>query len=151
MKSDYNTISSLISQIHNYSSNFLKTRLTQEGLPELVSSHGFILYKLSLTEALTMTDLAKSIKKDKSTTTVLIKKLEKAGLVERIASDKDRRVIYIKLSPQGAKYTSAVSSISKELTETCYKDFSEQEKTVVFELLSKISKNFSDSMQDKAN
>lgn len=77
MKSDYNTISSLISQIHNYSSNFLKTRLTQEGLPELVSSHGFILYKLSLTEALTMTDLAKNIKKDKSTTTVLIKKLER--------------------------------------------------------------------------
>lgn len=142
MTSEYTYISSLIAQIHTYSSNFLRTRLTQEGLPELVSSHGFILYKLSLAESMTMTDLAKSINKDKSTTTALTKKLEKAGLVERSSSSKDRRVIYIKLSEQGAKYAQAMSAISKELTETFYKNFSEKEKEDVFTLLSKISTNF---------
>lgn len=148
MNLEYTNISSLISQIHNYSSNFLKTRLTQEGLPELVSSHGFILYKLSLTESLTMTDLAKSINKDKSTTTALIKKLEIAGLIERKSSDKDRRVIYIQLSQKGAKFADAMSSISKELTETCYKNFTEQEKAVVFELLIKLSRNFEEVKPD---
>lgn len=95
-----------------------------------------------------MTDLAKSINKDKSTTTALIKKLERAGLIERKSSDKDRRVIYIQLSQKGAKFADAMSSISKELTETCYKDFSDQDKAVVFELLSKISRNFADTKPD---
>lgn len=108
----------------------------------MASSHGFILYTLSISESLTMTDLAKSINKDKSTTTALIKKLEKAGLVERTSSDKDRRVIYIKLSPQGAAYASSMAAISKELTQTCYKNFTEQEKVTVFSLLTKISSNF---------
>ncbi len=144
MSQEYNYISSLIAQIHTSSSNFLKTRLSQEGLPELVSSHGFILYTLSMNESLTMTDLAKSINKDKSTTTALIKKLEKAGLVERLSSDKDRRVIFIRLSAQGAKFTKAMSSISKELTETCYKGFTDEEKMLVFTLLSRIGNNFSD-------
>lgn len=146
MSSDYSSISSLISQIHNYSSTFLKTRLTKEGLPELVSSHGFILFKLSQTEFLTMTDLAKNIKKDKSTTTALTKKLEKAGLVERTPSNKDKRVIYIKLSQQGAKYTNAMAAISKELTDTYYRNFTEPEKDIIYTLLSKISNNFTELM-----
>lgn len=95
-----------------------------------------------------MTDLAKSINKDKSTTTALIKKLERAGLIERKSSDKDRRVIYIQLSQKGAKFADAMSSISKELTETCYKNFTEQEKAVVFELLIKLSRNFEEVKPD---
>lgn len=145
MSKDNTYISSLISQIHNYSSNFLKTSLSQEGLPEFVSSHGFILFKLSLTESLTMTKLAKSINKDKSTTTALTKKLEKAGLVEREPSEKDRRIVYIRLSEKGAQYTASLNRISKKLTETCYKGFTEDEKDLIFSLLTKISNNFTES------
>ncbi len=143
MSSDYTQISSLIAQIHTSLSNFLRFRLSQEGLPDFASSHGFILYTLSIaTEALTMSDLAESINKDKSTTTALVIKLEKAGLVERSSSNKDKRVVYIKLSKQGASYADSLATISKELTETCYKNFTEKEKKTVFSLLNKISSNF---------
>jgi DNA-binding MarR family transcriptional regulator len=145
MEHDYSSITSLISQIHSEASSFLKMKLEQEGLPEFVSSHGNILFQLTQTEKLTMTELAKRINRDKSTTTVLVRKLESAGFIERERSSEDNRVIHIRLSPQGRVYTEATGKISKQLNETCYTGFSEEEKATIFSLLLKISENFTNS------
>ncbi|MDE6773297.1 MAG: MarR family transcriptional regulator, partial [Treponemataceae bacterium] len=67
---------SLISRIHSLSQDFLRRKMTEAGLPELVSSHGFMLFCLSRTEQMTLGELAQRINRDKSTTTVLVRKLE---------------------------------------------------------------------------
>ena len=130
---------SLISHIHTKSAEFTNSRLAKKG--SLISSHGFILFQLSTKEKLTMKEIASIINRDKSTTTVLIRKLEEQGLVKQEPSKTDRRVKYIKLTAEGKKMNSLTSSISKELLKVCYKDFSEDEKKELLFLLSKMNKN----------
>ena len=144
MEQQLTKITSLISKIHAETSAFLRQELEKKGLPDFVSSHGNILFQLSKEEKLTMTDLSKRIHRDKSTTTVLVKKLEKNGYVERTQCPEDNRITWIKLSAKGREYNSVTGGISKALTERCYTGFSEEEKKTVFSLLSRIEENFSE-------
>ena len=104
--------------------------------------HGFILYRLSLAERLTMGELAQLVNRDKSTVTVLIRKLEATGFVEREVSEKDSRVVYIKLTPQGREYNDKTKDISRQLIERCYQGFSQEERQTTFALLKRIFNNF---------
>ena len=139
---DSSSLVSLISNIHTAASDFLEEKLEEYGLPDMVSSHGFILYRLSLAERLTMGELAQLVNRDKSTVTVLIRKLEAAGFVEREVSEKDSRVVYIKLTPQGREYNDKTKDISRQLIERCYQGFSPEERQTTFALLKRIFNNF---------
>ena len=74
-----------------------------------------------------MGELARSVHKDKSTATFLIKKLEKEGYIQRQRSE---------------AYTDATEAISRSLIDTCYAGFSEDEKQTLFSLLRRVEKNF---------
>ena len=73
MEYSTNSILSLISHLHTVSADFTNRRLADTA--GLVSSHGYILYLLSQHQKLSMKELADGINRDKSTTTVLIRKL----------------------------------------------------------------------------
>ncbi len=135
-------ITSLISKIHASTAAFLKTELKNRGLPELVSSHGNILFQLSRHDKMTMTEITAAIHRDKSTTTALIKKLEKEGYVERLTNPEDSRVTWICLTARGQEYTTATSDISRLLTDRACDGFSDEEKQTVYRLLERISTNF---------
>lgn len=147
MANDYSQITSLISKVHSLTSDYLKSQLEQEKLPEFVSSHGNILFQLSRVDKLTMTELSQKINRDKSTTTVLVRKLLLAHLVERDKSTEDNRVVYIKLSKYGQEYTNGMGVISKKLNETVYQGFTEEEKETINNLLKKIERNFVDELR----
>ncbi len=140
---DLSSIISLISEIHSSASVFLRNRLTAQGLSDLVSSHGNILFQLSRNKKMTMTELSGRINRDKSTTTALVKKLEKTGYIRREQSGTDSRFVYIKLTDSGKKLVTPTGNISRELVSTCYKGFSQEEKEAVFHFLQKIAENFS--------
>ena len=91
---------------------------------------------------MTMTEIASHINRDKSTTTVLVRKLEKAGFVTSRASDQDGRSKFIFLTEKGRNYNKITAQLSEELISTFYKEFTEKEKQEVFSLLSRISANF---------
>lgn len=135
-------ISFLISIIHSHTSVFLKKRLKEEGLEELASSHGYILYHLSSENELSMSELSKKINRDKSTTTALCKKLEEKGFIERSQCTIDKRHTYISLSKKGRSYEDTLNNISKELIQTALKDFSASQKKEILELLTKMKNNF---------
>ena len=139
---NYKNTLSVISKIHSLSSSFLKNELEEKGLNELVSSHGNILFQLSLEEKLSMSEIASRIHRDKSTTTVLVKKLEKEGYVERVKNQDDNRSFYLHLTEKGLQYTKATSDISSKLVSKAYENFSEEEKEATFALLSRICSNF---------
>lgn len=67
----------------------------------LVRSHAFILHALMKGRELPMSELASKLHVTKQNITVLTDKLEKLGFVERVNSEKDRRVILIRLSAKG--------------------------------------------------
>ncbi|MCM1321553.1 MAG: MarR family transcriptional regulator [Bacteroides sp.] len=146
----YSQLTSLISSIHSAAAEFLKFQLEADGLPEFTTSHGNILFQLSQAEKLTMTELAKRVHRDKSTATVLVRKLEKAGFVIRKKSQTDNRITFIALSEKGLSYTRATEKISRKLNETGYAGFSEQEKEILYTLLEKVAGNFSGAWQNGA-
>lgn len=142
MEYDVSSTVSLVSHIHSLSADFLRSRLNQKGLPELSSSHGFILFLLSKEEELTMGEIARRINRDKSTTTVLVRKLENNGLVETFSNKKDARSKLIKLTAKGMEYNKITSELSTELIQTFYKGFSAEEKSQLLNYLQRISENF---------
>ena len=139
-----NSAVSKISLIHTLSADFLSRRLKEKGFDEFASSHGNILFQLSKNEKIKMKQLAEKINRDKSTTTVLVRKLESLGLVKEEPDLNDKRNKIISLTEKGAEYNKITSQISKELIETFYKDFTEKEKEKLWAFLCRIEKNFSD-------
>ena len=139
---DINSSISLLSNIHSITADFLTERLKDKGFPDFASSHGNILFQLSVNEKMTMGDLSEKINRDKSTTTVLVRKLEKEGFItgESDPSDKRSRIIF--LTEKGKQFNATARELSQELLSTFYKDFSESEKQQFFESLQKIKKNF---------
>lgn len=144
MEYNVSQITSLISKIHASTSSYLKDELKSMGMQEMVSSHGNILYQLSVYKQLTMKDLAARIHRDKSTTTVLVRKLENAGYIERQTSTTDNRVFFITLTQKGEEYTKNTSVISERLISRCYEGFSNNEKETLLALLNRVSNNFSE-------
>lgn len=142
MEYDISSSISLISHIHSVTAEFLRGKLTQKGLPDLSSSHGFILFLLSKKEKMTMREIAQNINRDKSTATVLVRKLENGGFVESSSNTADGRSKFIKLTSKGAEYNKITAELSQNLIDTFYKDFTEDEKQEVLRLLSKISSHF---------
>lgn len=147
---DTSSILNLISRIHSDVADYLQTKLKDLGLEKMASSHGNILYRLTLEEKLTMSDLAKLVNRDKSTVTVLVRKLEEKGFIKREISEEDGRVSYISLTEEGKSFTQDTSGISKELKEIGYKGFSEEEKNMLLSFLLRISENFSNELSENS-
>lgn len=147
MSDSINSSISKVSHIHSEAADFLYHKLAEKGLPEFISSHGNILFQLSQNKSLTMGELAKKINRDKSTTTVLVRKLENAELVKTSSFADDKRTKIVTLTDKGKEYNQLTSSISKDLINTFYKGFSEQEKIQFFSFLERIEQNFALSLE----
>ena len=144
---DVNSSISLLSNIHSITADFLTERLKKCGYPDFASSHGNILFQLSVNEKMSMMELAEKINRDKSTTTVLVRKLENEGFITGQADPADKRSRIIYLTEKGKKFNKTAHELSNELLNTFYKDFTEAEKENFFNSLVKIKKNFSQSSQ----
>lgn len=139
---DVNSSISLLSNIHSITADFLTERLKNKGFPDFASSHGNILFQLSINEKMTMGELSEKINRDKSTTTVLVRKLEKEGFITGDPDPADKRSRIIYLTEKGKQFNSTARQLSKELLDTFYKDFTEEEKISFFSALIKIKENF---------
>lgn len=129
----------LISHIHTKSAELTNKKLASKG--SFVSSHGFILFLLSDGKKHTIGNITERINRTKSTTTALIKKLVQEGLVQIEANKNDNRSKLIFLTEKGMKYKKFTDSVSKELMDSCWKGFSENEQEELMRLLSKLSDN----------
>lgn len=142
---DVNSSISLLSNIHTITADFLIEKLKEHGYPDFASSHGNILFQLSVNEKMPMGELSEKINRDKSTTTVLVRKLESEGFIsgEPDPSDKRSRIIY--LTDKGKQFNKTAHELSSELLSTFYKGFTEEEKDKFFQTLLKIKENFQQS------
>lgn len=139
---DINSSISLVSHIHAITADFLQEELKAQGFDDFSTSHGNILFQLSVNSQMTMGEIAKKINRDKSTTTVLVRKLKNQGYVDekQIGSDKRQKMIF--LTQKGLQYQKVTSQISKDLLKTFYNGFSDKEKSQFLEFLERIEKNF---------
>ena len=139
---DVNSSISLLSHIHTITADFITEKLKERGFPDFASSHGNILFQLSVNEKMTMGELSEKINRDKSTTTVLVRKLEAEGFITGEADPADKRSRIIYLTAKGKQFNNTAMELSKELLGTFYKGFTEEEKESFFQSLLKIKQNF---------
>ena len=144
MEYKIDSVVSLISHLHSVTQDFTNRQLAQEG--KFVSSHGFILFLLAENGKLSMGEISERINRDKSTTTVLIKKLADEGLVKTEVCPKDTRKKYISLTEEGGKYNVLTSGISKKLLDVCFMNFTDQEKEQLLNLLVKMNSNIEEKL-----
>lgn len=139
---DINFSISLVSHIHAITADFLQEELKSQGFDDFSTSHGNILFQLSVNSQMTMGEIAKKINRDKSTTTVLIRKLKNQGYVDEKQMGSDKRQKMIFLTQKGLQYQKITSQISKDLLKTFYDGFSDEEKSQFLGFLERIEKNF---------
>ncbi|WP_102398782.1 MarR family winged helix-turn-helix transcriptional regulator [Haloimpatiens massiliensis] len=70
---------------------------------KLTAPQGMIIGILSHEGKMKISDLSKRIGLSNSTISGIVDRLEKQGLVERIRSEKDRRVVYVDVNPEFRK------------------------------------------------
>jgi DNA-binding MarR family transcriptional regulator len=132
-----------VSRTKNKMLRFIEDRLHENGLTDLIPSHGNILTALYENHGkLTMKEIAETIGKDKSTITPLVNKLLELGYITKEKNASDKRVTYIILTSKGKQIESRFSAISREVSSTAYKNFSREEKALFLRLLKKLNNNF---------
>lgn len=134
----------LIARILNDANQFLLYELKQHGIEGLAPSHGDILVTLYRHETITM-ELAERIQRDKSTVTVLVEKLVKAGYVQKSKDYTDRRITNICLTEKGKALNPIFQEVSKKLIDTAYQGFSEFEREILIRLLERVHQNWGSS------
>ncbi len=132
-----NRIVSIMSRKLRASYAFILKRMKEMGLDDLDISHGDILDQLYRHGKMPMKELAERIRRDKSTLTALINKMERLDLVYRDADSDDARISIVVLTEKGDSYRDSFQKISKELIRFIYRDFSEDEKRRLIDLLVK--------------
>lgn len=138
-------IISLLSKIRNQANKFITNKMVDYGVYELAPSHGDIIFTLLSTEKIAMKDLAGSIKKDKSTVTVLVEKLVRLGYVKKERDVADNRITYLSLTQKGQDLKPMFDDISKNLFETVYQNIPKEERMALMQSLEKINQNFNNN------
>jgi len=106
-------------------------KLTEEGATELVPSHGAILVTLYENGPQPMNAICALVNRDKSTLTVLARKLEALGYVRREADEKDKRSAILCLTEKGTAFRPTFEQISEELFQKIWGDTPESEREVL--------------------
>lgn len=137
------SIVALSSNLRRYANEYIEELLKDNGLKGIVPSHGGILLNLYHDKTLSMQELAARIKRTKATTTVLVDKLEKLGLVVRSKSDRDSRITLVTLTQKGLDYEDLFNRIGTEINRKVTKNLTEDEALLLEKLLEKAISGFS--------
>lgn len=86
-----------------------------------------------------------------STVSSLVDRLEGQGLVERIRSDKDRRVVLVQLSKEMSACMNSHQELLEALIEEALLGFPASEVTGLVDSLNKLSDNIKGIVEEKTN
>lgn len=113
----HRAILSLAARIHEEGRRNLLQRMKAEGLDELTTSCGDIFMVLFAEEGQSLTAVAQKIRRTKSTTSVMVDRLEKQGYIVKQVSPDDARASVICLTPKGRALRPMMMEISEKLTD----------------------------------
>jgi DNA-binding MarR family transcriptional regulator len=94
---------------------------------ELTSSQIKVLATFAERDCYTMTELSQLLSVTLPTMTAMVDRLIQNGLVKRHRDENDRRVVLVKLTPEGKKVIDNIMTIRKQEIEKLFQVFSPQE------------------------
>ena len=140
--------------IENLSEHFYRLHieiLNKINYKDLSPSHLDILYLLVRNNTLSMKELAEGIRRDKSTITALVRKLEQINLVSRIPDEKDKRVVFLTLTPTGKKLKRLLITSYERMHRTAGAGLTINQQNQLFELLESLLSNLEQNNLKKTN
>lgn len=137
---------SLLSHVLGSANRFLIEQMRQHGIDNLVPSHGDILLGLFSMEPTTMQELARTIHRDPSTVTALVRKLIRSGYVTTRRSDADQRVTLVMLTDAGRALRTDFDAISASLLATQMHGVDPEGFQTTCETLVRIQENFAGAL-----
>jgi len=105
---------------------------------DLTFSHWIALMSLRDGISSTCADLSRHMNYDSGAITRLVDQLEKRGLVERLRSKSDRRVVNLSLTAAGRALAKSLSARVVEFWNDMLEDFTREEATQLISLLSRL-------------
>lgn len=120
-------ILALSARIHEEGRRILLARMKAEGLDELTTSCGDIFMVLFAEEGQSLTAVAQKIRRTKSTTSVMMDRLEKQGYIVKQVSPDDARATVICLTEKGRALKPVMDEISERLTDDLCAGLTESE------------------------
>ncbi|HEY2020876.1 MarR family winged helix-turn-helix transcriptional regulator [Paraburkholderia sp.] len=115
----------LVSRVKSTLSNLI----TQRSMAELgiTSQQGSILFMVASGKCLLAAELAREYGIDASAVTRLIDRLEKRGLLTRVRSNEDRRVVRLALTPEGHAIAARMPGIFNGVLDSLLSGFTPEE------------------------
>jgi len=117
----------LITKIRLLSQQIFDKLLKDYKIDEISAAQGRVMFQLWRQDNISFQDLKKLTMLSKATLSYMLDNLEKAGHIERIRSEEDKRTIFIKLTKKNKELQEKYIQVSLEMKDLFYKGFSEKE------------------------
>lgn len=116
---------------------YIVASLERAGVKGIVPSHGDVMVQLFVNGDCNMSDLARRVRRSKSTLTVLVDKLEKLGYVKKQPDPSDNRGVVVTLTEKGRMLEPVFNDISQGLNRLVSQNLSKEEVELLNKLLQK--------------
>ncbi len=126
----------------------LEARMAEHGLTD---AQWKPLWILKTRTTATAVELAREIDMDAGAVTRLVDRLEAKGLVERVRSESDRRVVHLRLTPAGDSASEQVPHVLAGVNNDFLRGFTESEWKQLRELISRMAANGNALQAEKEN
>lgn len=131
----------LITKLKQLHSRVLTQCINEKGIEAFSGEQGKILFVLWQKNKITQKELANETGLAKNTITVMLEKMEKNDLINRITDENDKRKSLVILTDYAKSLKKSFDEISEEMLKRVYKGFSEEEIDKYEEYLHRIIKN----------
>lgn len=139
----------LLAKVHQVSGRIFAKLLKREGDFPFNPAQGRILFALWRTEgALAMGELAKQTALEPSTLTSMLDRLETAGLLRRVPSESDRRVVLIERTAADRALEARYRGVSEHMTQLFYGDMTTTEIAAFERSLARILDNLNEAERE---
>ncbi|MDO4299702.1 MAG: MarR family transcriptional regulator [Lachnospiraceae bacterium] len=141
----------LITQIKQIGGRIFEKILDDSGIREFNGAQGKILYVLWEHNGIAIAEISRLTGLANTTLTSMLDRMEKNGLIQRVAHPKDRRKTLIYLTERAAGLKEKYFDVSEEMNQIYYRGFQEDEIIDFEQKLERVLNNLKGVIYDEQN
>ncbi len=134
----YNTFNEVLVKLFNDIMNIEEKAIITDEFKDISNNDMHIIEAIGVDEPKNMSSIAKALSVTVGTLTIAINNLVKKGYVDRVRSEKDRRVVYISLSDKGMKAYVHHAEFHKEMIKATISGLNPDEVNVLVKSLTNL-------------
>lgn len=140
----YDTFNEVLVKLFKDIMNIEEKAIITEEFKDISNNDMHIIEAIGVNEPKNMSQVAKALSVTVGTLTIAINNLVKKGYVDRVRSEKDRRVVYISLSSKGRKAFDHHAKFHEEMIHATVKGLSTEEVNILVKSLENLAGFFRD-------